>query len=188
MGLNFTIDLTWGRLILLSISKKQPKKSVSRHKGCRQMVIESVHCGCSGILKVHFLGHPVGAQNAVALTQNLLIVCWQLGDTVVTAFRMLILNNVSIQKRCYILWSTFFSSVQEIHRLKSSRHIDSYMSFHCIGICTLYWHFVMHFAKDYLLADQGQACSKFTWLVVCLFICHHTKIASYIRKWLLTAS
>ena len=25
MGLNFTIDMTWGRLILLSLSKKRPK-------------------------------------------------------------------------------------------------------------------------------------------------------------------
>ena len=59
MGLSFTIDMTWGRLILLSLSKKRPKKSISRHKGCRQMVIEPVHCGSSSILKVRFLGHPV---------------------------------------------------------------------------------------------------------------------------------
>ena len=58
MGLNFAIDMIWGHLIRLSLSKKRQKK-ISRHKGCRQMVIETVHCASSSILKVRFLGHPV---------------------------------------------------------------------------------------------------------------------------------
>ena len=54
------IDMTWRRLILLNVSKKWPKKSISKHKGCRQMVIEPVHCNSGSILKVRFfLGHPV---------------------------------------------------------------------------------------------------------------------------------
>ena len=33
MGLNFTIDMTWGRLILLSLSKKPPKNQSPDTKG-----------------------------------------------------------------------------------------------------------------------------------------------------------
>ena len=55
MRLNFTVDMTWGRLILL---KETTKKLISRHKGCRQMVIEPLHCGSSSILKVRFFGTP----------------------------------------------------------------------------------------------------------------------------------
>ena len=36
MGLNFTIDMTWGRLILLSLSRKRPKISIFRHKDTRR--------------------------------------------------------------------------------------------------------------------------------------------------------
>ena len=43
MRLNSTIDMTWGRLILLSLIVRNDKKTISRHKGCQQMVIEPVH-------------------------------------------------------------------------------------------------------------------------------------------------
>ena len=39
-----------------------------------------------------------------------------------------------------------------------------------------------------LLVGREQACSRFTWLVVRLVVCHHAKIALYTRKRLLTAS
>ena len=55
MGLDFTIDMTWGHLILLSLSKKRPKINFQT-QGPRQMVIEPVHCGSSSILKVGFFG------------------------------------------------------------------------------------------------------------------------------------
>ena len=46
-------------LIRLSVSKKRPKKLISRHKGCQLLVIEPVHSGSNCTLKVLFLGHPL---------------------------------------------------------------------------------------------------------------------------------
>ena len=57
MGLNLTMDMNWGCLILLSLSKKGPK-TLSRTQWCQTLVIQPVHHGSSRILLVHFLGHP----------------------------------------------------------------------------------------------------------------------------------
>ena len=54
VGLNFTINMTWEGLIRLSLGKKRPKKLISRHKGCRLLVIEPVHYGSNSIMKVRF--------------------------------------------------------------------------------------------------------------------------------------
>ena len=51
------MDMTWRRLILLSLSNDQ--KTLSRPKWCQPLVIEPVHLGSIRILLVHFLGHPV---------------------------------------------------------------------------------------------------------------------------------
>ena len=61
MGLNFTIDFDLGALnpALVSIRNDQ---SVSRHKECRQMMIELVHCGSSSILKAVFFGTPCSTE------------------------------------------------------------------------------------------------------------------------------
>ena len=45
----FSLDMTWVRLILLSLSKKQLKKHF-QPKGCRLLVIEPVHRGSNSIL------------------------------------------------------------------------------------------------------------------------------------------
>ena len=37
-------------------------------------------------------------------------------------------------------------------------------------------------AKDCLLTGQEQACSKITWLFVCLFVCHHAENGPIHRK------
>ena len=49
----------WEGLIRPSLSKKRPRNLFSRHKGCRLLVIEPVHCGSNSILKLRFFGHPV---------------------------------------------------------------------------------------------------------------------------------
>ena len=54
MGLNFTIDMTWGRLILLSLSKKRPKNQYQDTRGAGKWWLCTVHCGSSSILKVFF--------------------------------------------------------------------------------------------------------------------------------------
>ena len=46
--------MTWEGIIKLSLSKKRPKKLISRHKGCWLLVIEPVHCGSNSILRVRF--------------------------------------------------------------------------------------------------------------------------------------
>ena len=60
-----SMDMTWERLILLSLSKKRPKIIISRHRlvqvqlrRCRPLVIEWVHRGSRSILKVTFWGTP----------------------------------------------------------------------------------------------------------------------------------
>ena len=53
------MNMTWEGIIKLSLSKKRPKKLISRHKGCWLLVIEPVHCGSNKILKVHILVHDL---------------------------------------------------------------------------------------------------------------------------------
>ena len=52
--------MTWKGLfdVQTKFQKETTKKSISRHKGYRLLVIAPAHCG-SSILKVRFLGHPV---------------------------------------------------------------------------------------------------------------------------------
>ena len=56
MGLNFTMNMNMEGWIRLSVSKKRPKKLISRHKGCQLLVIDLVHCGPNSVLKVRFFG------------------------------------------------------------------------------------------------------------------------------------
>ena len=42
--------------------------------------------------------------------------------------------------------------------------------------------FDFNIAKDYHLTGQEQVCFRFTWLVFCLFVCYHEKIARYIKE------
>ena len=44
-----------------------------------------------------------------------------------------------------------------------------------------------HIAKDCLLTDQEQACTRITWLFGRLFVVTMPKMAKYTGKWLLTA-
>ena len=57
--LNSTMNMTWELLILPSLSKKRPKKTLSRPKCYQLLAIEPVHDGSNSSLLVHFLGHPV---------------------------------------------------------------------------------------------------------------------------------
>ena len=64
MGPNFTMFMTWEGLIRLSLSRKRPKNPISRHKGCRLLMIKPIKpllCGSSSILKLSesaFFGTP----------------------------------------------------------------------------------------------------------------------------------
>ena len=50
--------LVWNTATNTFIRKKRPKNKISRHKGCRLLVIEPVHRGSSSILLVSFFGTP----------------------------------------------------------------------------------------------------------------------------------
>ena len=53
VGPNFTMYMPWEGLILLSLSKKQPK-NIFQTQGCRLLVIQLVHRGSNNILLVNF--------------------------------------------------------------------------------------------------------------------------------------
>ena len=56
VGLNFTMDMTWGRLILLSRSKKRPKNTFQ----AQVVPTEPVHHGSKQhFISTFYLGHPV---------------------------------------------------------------------------------------------------------------------------------
>ena len=71
MRLNFTMNMAWEGLTRLSLSKKTTEKLISRHMGGWLLLIESVHCGSSSILKVRFFGHPVVLKTLLLKAQYL---------------------------------------------------------------------------------------------------------------------
>ena len=54
MGLNFTIDMTWGRLILLSLRKKRPKNQSPDKKGAGKWCLSQ--CKVAPTAKCFFWG------------------------------------------------------------------------------------------------------------------------------------
>ena len=57
------MDMTWERLILLSLLVRNDQKTLSRPNGCQPLVNEPEHHVSSSIIIVaflHILGHPVG--------------------------------------------------------------------------------------------------------------------------------
>ena len=50
------MNMTWEGLIRL---RETSNNLIARHKGCRLLVIEPVHCGSNNNLKMPFFGHPV---------------------------------------------------------------------------------------------------------------------------------
>ena len=59
MGLNFTIDMTWGRLILLSLSKKRPKNQSPDIRVAGKWWLSQCTVSPAAFWKCVFLGHPV---------------------------------------------------------------------------------------------------------------------------------
>ena len=57
MGLNFTSDTTWGRLILLSLSKKRPKKADPSGANHWLLSLRTLAPAASDYYII--LGHPV---------------------------------------------------------------------------------------------------------------------------------
>ena len=59
MGLDFTIDMTWGRLILLSLSKKRPINQSPDTRGAGKWWLSQCTVAPAAFWKCVFLGHPV---------------------------------------------------------------------------------------------------------------------------------
>ena len=53
-----TLAGPWYIYFISFVRNDQKKQTIFRHKGCRLLVIEPVHCGSSGILLIPFFGTP----------------------------------------------------------------------------------------------------------------------------------
>ena len=58
MGLNFTIDMTWGRLILLSLSKNRPKNHSPDTRGAGKWWLSQCTVAPAAFWKCVFFGTP----------------------------------------------------------------------------------------------------------------------------------
>ena len=59
MGLNFTIDMTWGCLIMLNLSKEWPKNQSPDTRGAGYLWLSQCTVAPAAFWKCLFLGHPV---------------------------------------------------------------------------------------------------------------------------------
>ena len=64
MGLDFTIYMTWGRLILLSLSKKRPKNQSPDSRGAGQWWLSQCTVAPKAFWKYVFFGTPCSYRNS----------------------------------------------------------------------------------------------------------------------------